>query len=133
MRTVLCSGCFDPVHIGHVLHLEAARKHGDRLVVAMTSDMSVRKEKGEGRPLFNELQRAHMLRALRCVDQVLVVHSLMEGFRRIKPQVFVKGGDYIGRIQDEHAAYCHKHGIEIHLTTTKKWSATDIGNELRRR
>jgi rfaE bifunctional protein nucleotidyltransferase chain/domain len=133
VRVVLCNGTFDPLHYGHVLHLQAARKLGDRLVVGLTSDFSVRKEKGKNRPMFPELQRAYMLRALRCVDDVLVVHSLDEALRRVKPAVFVKGCDYIGKIQDKHAAYCKKRGIEIKLTSTPKWSATEIGNELRRR
>lgn len=133
MKVVLCNGTFDPLHYGHVLHLQEARKLGDKLVVGLTSDFSVRKEKGKGRPMFHELQRMYMLKALRCVDDVLVVHSADEALRRVKPAVFVKGVDYIGKIQDKHVRYCHKHGIEIKLTATPKWSATKIGHELRSR
>ena len=72
-----------------------------------------------------------MLRALRCVDEVVVVDSLMDALSRYKPAVFVKGCDYEGKIQPEHESYCAAHGIRIRITETPKWSATEIGHALR--
>jgi rfaE bifunctional protein nucleotidyltransferase chain/domain len=132
MRVVLCNGTFDPLHVGHLLHLEAARQFGDVLMVSLTNDASVRAEKGANRPLFPQDLRAKMLRALRCVDHVFIVDGLMQALRLAEPAVLVKGSDYAGGITPEHQAYCDAHGIEVKITDTPKWSGTEIGNELRR-
>src|ERR1700733_6747173 len=72
-RTVVwTNGCFDVLHLGHVRSLQAARAHGDLLVVGLNSDASVRKLKGPARPVFPAEQRAEMLAALACVDFVVV-------------------------------------------------------------
>jgi rfaE bifunctional protein nucleotidyltransferase chain/domain/rfaE bifunctional protein kinase chain/domain len=98
-RIVATSGCFDLLHAGHVHMLEAARRLGDRLVVLLNSDASVRRLKGARRPLVPQGDRAALLRALACVDDVIVfdddtpVHAL----ERLRPDVFVKGGDYGGQ------------------------------------
>jgi rfaE bifunctional protein nucleotidyltransferase chain/domain len=132
MRVVLCNGTFDPLHAGHLLHLEAARKLGDALWVSLTNDAAVRREKGSTRPLFPQDMRAKMLKALRCVDHVFFCDSGLQAVRLAKPAVFVKGSDYQDKIEPEIQAFCEKHGIEIRITDTPKWSATEIGNELRR-
>lgn len=132
MRVVLANGCFDPLHYGHLLHLEAARAMGDELVVALTSDETVRREKGARRPVFHQDQRAAMLKALRCVDRVVIVDALMDGLLSVRPQVLVKGSDYSGGPEGRHMDHCRKHGIEVRITDTPKWSATEVGNELRR-
>src|SRR5262245_20549190 len=69
-RIVLANGCFDLLHVGHVRYLEAARREGDVLVVAVNTDESVRRNKGPGRPLVSEAERIEVLAALRCVDYV---------------------------------------------------------------
>ena len=71
-RVVLTNGCFDLLHAGHLALLEAARREGDALVVALNSDASVRRLKGEGRPLVPEAERAEVLAALEPVDRVVV-------------------------------------------------------------
>jgi rfaE bifunctional protein nucleotidyltransferase chain/domain/rfaE bifunctional protein kinase chain/domain len=93
---VATSGCFDLLHAGHVSSLRAARALGDRLVVCLNSDASVRRLKGPGRPLVCAADRAEVLRGLACVDDVVVFDEdtpvrVLEGLR---PAVFVKGGDY---------------------------------------
>jgi rfaE bifunctional protein nucleotidyltransferase chain/domain/rfaE bifunctional protein kinase chain/domain len=96
-RTIVAAGgCFDVLHAGHVQLLQQARRLGDRLVVLLNSDDSVRRLKGPGRPVHREADRADMLRALACVDEVLVFddETPVEVLRELRPDVFVKGGDY---------------------------------------
>lgn len=130
---VLCNGCWDPVHWGHLLHLKAAKAMGRTLCVSVTSDEAVRRERGEGRPMFTQDQRAEFLQALRCVDYTVIVGSALEALQVIKPQVFVKGPDYAGKIGKDVADFCRERKIAVRFTTGTKWSATDIVNELRRR
>jgi rfaE bifunctional protein nucleotidyltransferase chain/domain len=93
---VAAGGCFDVVHAGHVRMLEQARRLGDRLVVLMNGDASVRRLKGPSRPVNGADDRAAVLRALACVDDVVIFdddtpHMTL---RRLRPALFVKGGDY---------------------------------------
>lgn len=104
---------------------------GDSLVVSITSDVSVRKEKGRRRPVFSEEQRAAMLYEFRSVDAVLIVDDVLQAIREIRPNVFVKGIDYVGKIGDEVDALCKSIGAEIRFTRTEKFSATGLLSELR--
>ncbi|MGW0495988.1 D-glycero-beta-D-manno-heptose 1-phosphate adenylyltransferase [Streptomyces sp. NPDC003007] len=95
---VAAGGCFDLLHAGHVRLLQAAREIGDCLVVCVNSDASVRRRKGEGRPVNPLPDRARVLHALACVDAVAVFDEetperLLDALR---PDVWVKGGDYTG-------------------------------------
>lgn len=95
-RVVFTSGCFDLLHLGHVRSLEQARRLGDRLVVGVNSDASVRRLKGNERPLVPARQRAEVLAALGCVDWVVVFgeptpRALIAALR---PDVYAKGGDW---------------------------------------
>jgi len=95
-RTVLANGCFDILHVGHVRHLEEARKLGDVLVVAINSDRSVRELKGPGRPILNEHERVALVSALRCVDHVVVFDEpdVTRVLEVLRPAVHAKGTDY---------------------------------------
>src|SRR5436190_20796151 len=95
-RLVFTNGCFDILHVGHVRYLEAARRLGDALLVAVNSDRSVRALKGAGRPVMNQNERAELLAALSCVDFVTVFddESPRSLIAEILPDVLVKGGDY---------------------------------------
>jgi len=95
-RVVLTNGCFDLLHPGHLALLEAARAEGDVLVVALNSDRSVRRIKGEGRPLVPEAERAETLLALEAVDRVVVYDAPtpIEVVRALAPDVLVKGADW---------------------------------------
>jgi rfaE bifunctional protein nucleotidyltransferase chain/domain len=95
-RVVLTNGCFDLLHPGHVALLERARAEGDRLVVAINSDASVRALKGPARPLLPEKERAEALRALEAVDRVVVYDepTPLELIERVRPDVLVKGADW---------------------------------------
>ena len=107
-RVVLSNGCFDILHPGHVALLEAARREGDRLVVAINSDASVARLKGEGRPLVPEAERAEALRALESVDAVVIYdeETPIGVVRALAPDVLVKGADWaedqiVGRAEVE--------------------------------
>ncbi|MEN8182102.1 MAG: adenylyltransferase/cytidyltransferase family protein [Myxococcota bacterium] len=95
-RVVFTSGCFDLVHVGHVRSLEQARSLGDRLVVGVNSDASVRRQKGSGRPLVPARQRAEVLASLHCVDWVVVFPEATPRtmLAALRPQIYAKGGDW---------------------------------------
>jgi len=95
-RIILSNGCFDLLHVGHVRYLGAAKQLGGRLIVAINADESVRRLKGEGRPLMPAAERAEILAALADVDAVVIfpepdVRALI---REIRPDVQAKGTDY---------------------------------------
>lgn len=95
-RLVFTNGCFDIIHAGHAGYLEDAKKQGEYLFVGMNSDGSVKRIKGEGRPIFNEKDRAEALGGLRSVDAVILFDQddPLELIEKIKPDVLVKGGDW---------------------------------------
>jgi len=98
-RVVFTNGCFDLLHIGHAALLERAREHGEYLVVGLNTDGSVRRLKGEGRPVNGQGDRAALLGAMRAVDAVVLFDEdtparLIEA---VRPDVLVKGADYAGR------------------------------------
>jgi D-beta-D-heptose 7-phosphate kinase / D-beta-D-heptose 1-phosphate adenosyltransferase len=96
LRVVLTNGCFDLLHVGHVSLLEQARCMGDRLIVAVNSDRSVRGLKGRRRPVVREQERAQVLAALSAVDAVVVFDEAtpLRLIETLRPDVLVKGGDY---------------------------------------
>lgn len=95
-KIVFTNGCFDLLHIGHIKYLQKAKKLGHILVVALNTDNSVRKIKGEGRPLMPEQDRAGILAALRCVDYVVLFNETTPAgiIKFLKPDILVKGSDY---------------------------------------
>src|SRR6201996_9066160 len=97
LRVGFTNGCFDILHPGHVKVLTAARGACDRLIVGLNSDASVKRLKGEGRPVQNEGSRAEVLAALEAVDLVVIFEedTPIKLIEQIKPSVLVKGGDYI--------------------------------------
>ncbi|MGH0032744.1 MAG: D-glycero-beta-D-manno-heptose 1-phosphate adenylyltransferase [Myxococcota bacterium] len=95
-RVVFTNGCFDLLHVGHVRSLAQARSLGDRLVVGLNSDASVRRLKGAERPVVPERQRAEVLAALESVDWVVVFgqDTPLSLIRALRPDVLAKGGDW---------------------------------------
>ena len=96
-RIVFTNGCFDILHRGHVEYLQEAAALGDRLVIGLNSDASVKRQnKGPERPLNDELSRAKVLAALRLVDAVVIFDqdTPLELIQAIGPDVLVKGGDW---------------------------------------
>ena len=127
-KLTLANGCFDLLHVGHVRYLHAAKQLGGRLVVAINSDDSVRRLKGEGRPLMPAEERAEILAALSDVDAVVIfpepdVRALV---REIRPDVHAKGTDYTADSVPERDAVLECGGrVEI-VGDPKDHSATDF-------
>jgi rfaE bifunctional protein nucleotidyltransferase chain/domain len=129
---VLTNGIFDLFHVGHVGYLEAARRFGDRLIVALNSDSSTRALKGPLRPLIPEADRAALLAALRCVDAVTIFPELTAEavVHAVQPAVYVKGGDYatpdgspdLDRLPEARTAL--QYGAMIHLLPYRAGTST---------
>lgn len=133
MKVVFTNGVFDILHPGHVRYLQDARKLGDKLVVGINSDRSVREIKGPARPINSESERAELLRALTCVDEVIVFdeptpHELIA---RVQPDVLVKGADWaadeiVGRDIVEA-----KGGRVVRIAIAEGYSTTAIIQKIR--
>lgn len=97
-KVVATGGCFDLLHAGHVRSLAAARELGDCLIVCLNSDDSVRRLKGPERPIIGQHDRAELLLAMECVDAVMVFDedTPESALERLRPDIWVKGGDYKG-------------------------------------
>ena len=131
---VLAHGVFDLVHMGHVRHLEAARREGDVLIVTITADKFV--NKGPGRPIFNQAMRAEMLAAIGYVNWVGINHAQSAGnvLDSVRPDVYVKGSDYenpeddiTGQIALEREAV-EQHGGRLVLTKDITFSSSSLIN-----
>jgi D-glycero-beta-D-manno-heptose 1-phosphate adenylyltransferase len=95
-KIVFTNGCFDILHRGHIEYLSQARDRGDILIIGLNSDASVKRIKGEGRPVQDETSRAQVLASLRFVEAVVLFDedTPYELIKIIQPDVLVKGGDY---------------------------------------
>lgn len=133
-KVVLCHGVFDLLHPGHIQHLKAARRLGDRLVVTLTPDRYV--NKGPGRPVFGERHRLETLAELECVDYVALNEwpTAIETIRAIKPDIYVKGREYekyaadiTGNISLEADAV-REAGGEIKFTHEETFSSSHLIN-----
>ena len=96
LKVALANGCFDVLHVGHIRYLEGARAEADLLVVGVNGDASVRRLKGEGRPLMPAPDRALVVAALRAVDHVIVFEEddVSRLLLTLRPDVHCKGTDY---------------------------------------
>jgi len=95
-KIVFTNGCFDILHIGHIKYLEKAKSFGDTLIVGLNSDKSVKKLKGENRPINCEDDRAYLLAGLKSTDFIVIFEeeTPLELIKNIRPNILVKGGDY---------------------------------------
>lgn len=129
-KIVWTNGCFDLLHGGHMKYLEKARRFGDVLIVGLNSDASVRRLKGPERPILKQGERAEILSALECVDHILIFNegNVAQHLRQIRPDVYVKGGDYdIERIdQEEKKILLEYHTTINFIPFIKGYSSSDI-------
>ena len=95
-KLVFTNGCFDILHTGHIFSLMFSKNQGDKLLVALNSDSSIKKIKGEKRPVVPEIHRINVLSALEMVDYVILFHeeTPINLIKEIKPDVLIKGSDY---------------------------------------
>lgn len=124
-KVVFTNGCFDLLHIGHVRYLYEAKKQGDILIVALNSDSSVKKLKGNNRPIINESERAELLAALEMIDYIIIFEELTAKklINNIKPDIYVKGGDYSKESLTEWTTV-EKNGGEVRLLKEIKGRST---------
>ena len=129
---VFTNGCFDVLHPGHVDLLVKARSLGDALMVGLNTDSSVRKLKGEGRPVFDEKARALMLAALEAVDWVVLFdEDTPQGLiEEVLPMVLVKGGDYVRETVVGHEAVEAAGGRVAIIDLVPGYSTSDILNRI---
>lgn len=135
-RIVWTNGCFDILHVGHITYLLEARRRGDVLIVGLNSDKSVRENKGPGRPVVNEKNRALVLSSLECVDYVIVFDGKtpMPLLKTLKPQVYAKGGDYtLNTIVQTERRLVEAYGGEIAIIAgVEGQSTTNIIEKVRK-
>jgi len=133
-KVAQCHGCFDLVHLGHVKHLEAAKRMADVLVISVTADKFI--NKGPGRPIYNEQLRMENLASLECVDYVCLDDNpdAIDILKRLKPSYYIKGEDYkdfdadvTGKIRLEKEAV-ESVGGEIRFTEEITFSSTQLIN-----
>lgn len=98
-KIVFTNGCFDILHFGHISYLRKAKSYGDILVVGLNSNESVRRLKGDSRPINDESDRAQILKELECVDFVIIFDedTPLNLIKQIQPDILVKGADYKGK------------------------------------
>ena len=98
-KIVMTNGCFDILHAGHTYILEESKKLGDILIVALNSDLSIKKIKSKDRPIVSELDRAYVLSCLSSVDHIILFdnESPEEIICEILPEILIKGSDYNGK------------------------------------
>lgn len=127
-RITLANGCFDLLHVGHVRYLRAARELGGKLVVAINSDASVRKLKGEGRPIMPDTERAEIIAALADVDAVTIFSEddVRAIIREVRPDFHAKGTDYTVSSVPERAEVEACGGRVMIVGDPKDHSASEI-------
>ncbi|MGL4687732.1 MAG: D-glycero-beta-D-manno-heptose 1-phosphate adenylyltransferase [Fusobacteriaceae bacterium] len=131
-KVVFTNGCFDILHVGHLRYMNEARNQGDMLIVGINSDASVKRLKGESRPINNERDRAEMLSGLKAVDFTVIFEedTPMEIIEELKPSIHVKGGDYKKEDLPE-TAVVEKNGGEVRiLSFVEGKSTTNIVNKI---
>jgi 3-deoxy-manno-octulosonate cytidylyltransferase (CMP-KDO synthetase) len=133
-RIVFTNGCFDILHIGHLRYLEEARGLGDVLIVGLNTDDSVHRLKGPERPFVPEFERAEMLSGFECVDYVALFNepTAIALIEELRPDIYVKGGDYTSLDQIPEAQTVQAYGGEIVIVQeTKGKSTTELVSQVR--
>jgi D-beta-D-heptose 7-phosphate kinase/D-beta-D-heptose 1-phosphate adenosyltransferase len=133
VRVVFTNGCFDILHRGHITYLNQAKAMGDVLIVGLNSDESVRRLKGAERPINTLEDRAHVLAALSCIDHIVAFDedTPVDLIERIRPDVFVKGGDYRPDMLPEAATVEALGGVVHILPYVEDRSTTGIIEHIR--
>lgn len=123
---MLADGCFDPLHVGHVRYLEAARAVGGdttQLVVRIAPDADIR-DKGR-KPLQTQSERLLTVLALRAVGDVCTYDTLAQAVAEVSPGFLVKGSEWCGRLPDDVLEACKRHHVRIVYTDTQERTSTE--------
>ena len=133
-RVVFANGAFDLLYAGHVRYLEAARREGDWLVVAVNSDASVARSKGGGRPIIPADERAEIVAALECVDAVVVFEEDSPSLilDEIRPDVHAKGTDYTSESVPERDVVARYGGRTVIVGDPKDHATTELIDRIRK-
>jgi glycerol-3-phosphate cytidylyltransferase len=136
-KIIATNGCFDILHVGHLRYLTATKNLAKNtfLIIGLNADSSVKKLKGDTRPLNGELERRELLMGLKCVDEVLIFSepTATEFLKLTQPDIYTKGGDYQLKGDNicEEFKYCCQQGIEIQLINFEDgYSSTKVIEKL---
>ncbi len=134
-KTVVTNGCFDILHKGHLSYLHEAKRHGDKLIVGINSDLSVKKLKGNGRPIYSQEDRCFCLACLEFVDLVVLFNDVrcINFLSTIKPDIYIKGQDYsLDTIDTGERRALEKIGSKIEfIPLLKGYSTSGIINKIK--
>jgi len=131
-KIVFTNGCFDIIHLGHIELLAKSADLGDKLIIGINSDSSIKALKGETRPILGENSRAIIIAALNFVDAVVVFNERtpIEIIKKIQPEIIVKGGDYKENDVVGKDFISQYGGKVIILPLTKGFSTTSVLNKI---
>ena len=127
-KIVFTNGCFDILHFGHLKYLSQASDLGTKLIVGLNTDASVKKLKGNGRPINDEKARAYMLASFSFIDAVITfgADTPYELIKQVKPNILVKGGDYNPEEIVGFDIVTQNKGKVVTLTFVEGFSSTSI-------
>ena len=132
-KIVFTNGCFDLIHLGHIEILARSSDFGDKLIIGVNSDLSIKKLKGENRPIIEESSRIRQLSALEFVDAVVLFdeETPIKLIETIKPDVITKGGDYTAKNVVGNEIVSQKNGDVVIIPLTQGYSTTSILNKIK--
>ena len=132
-KIVFTNGCFDLIHLGHIEILARSSDFGDKLIIGVNSDLSIKKLKGENRPIIQQSSRVRQLSALEFVDAVILFdeETPIKLIETIKPDVITKGGDYTAKNIVGNEVVSQKNGEVIIIPLTQGYSTTSILNKIK--
>ena len=132
-KIVFTNGCFDLIHLGHIEILARSSDFGDKLIIGVNSDLSIKKLKGENRPIIQQSSRIRQLSALEFVDAVVLFdeETPIKLIETIKPDVITKGGDYTAKNVVGNEVVSQKNGEVVIIPLTQGYSTTSILNKIK--
>ena len=132
-KIVFTNGCFDLIHLGHIEVLARSADLGDRLIIGVNTDISIKNIKGENRPIIEEDSRTKQLAALEFVDAVILFNESTPNkiINHIKPDIITKGGDYKTEEVVGYETVIENNGRVVIIPLTQGFSTTSILNKIK--
>ncbi len=127
-KIVFTNGCFDILHLGHIKYLSQAADLGTKLIIGLNTDSSVKKLKGNNRPINNEMARAYMLASFNFIDAIITfdTETPYDLIKHVKPDILVKGGDYKPNEIVGYDIVTQNNGKVVSLSFVEGYSSTSI-------